>query len=82
MQGLIDDLFRAAFVNEIAKLRHVFFNRKIRHRPIYLDDPTKIIKIFIDEGIELKKFKDIVRCNTKNLYEKSLINEEPVEIIY
>ena len=76
LQRPIDNLFKNGFEDEVDKLSHIAFKLKTSYKPIFLDEPIKIITKLLHYGIKLSKFKEIVRDVISKSYDGT-----PVEII-
>ena len=68
----INQLFEVGFKDIISKLPHVMFRPTNRHKPIYLDEPVKIILRMRERGFDLNEFKKAVKFNLDNLQEPIL----------
>ena len=62
--SVINKLFALGFGDDIAKTKHISYKGSVRHKPIYLDQPVKMLLKMKERGDDLENFKEILRNNT------------------
>lgn len=63
----INQLFEVGFQSTIPQLSNIFYRPTNRHKPIYLDQPVKMIVRMIERGVDISTLKHAVRFNIQKL---------------